>query len=173
MASSQVPSPDPHEPALSVDALAGRILALPEVEVLRADEASGAPESNWGNWFFFVGPDRRMPFATIVVRDMPGFDEESRLDRPDVYRLNLDLGRHEFERLFGYPPAQSADHRASVDVAALDEVLPHPVYGTAAWACVLNPGPRSRAEVDRLLAHAHGRAVERHRRRLDRGGESS
>jgi hypothetical protein len=47
-----------------------------------ADEESGAPEGSWGDWFFFTGADHRMPFATIVEHDTPGFDEDSHLDRP-------------------------------------------------------------------------------------------
>lgn len=148
----------------TADEIAERVLALPGVELLVATEESGAPEVAWGWRFFYVGPDRRRPFATIGERDMAGFDEDSRLDRPGVFRLNLDLGRHEFQRLFGYPPAESDDRRASIDASALDEVLPHPVYGTAGWACVLNPGLRSLAEVERLIAYAHDRAAERDRR---------
>ncbi|MFC0508261.1 DUF6194 family protein [Micromonospora costi] len=157
---------EPQSP--TADEIAGRILALPGVELLVASKESSAPEVAWGWRFFYVGPDRRLPFATIGESDMAGFDEESRLHRPGVFRLNLDVGRREFARLFGYPPAESDDRRASVDVSVLDEVLPHPVYGTAAWACVLNPGPRSLAEVERLIAYAHQRAQERHRRTSDR-----
>ncbi|WP_233565064.1 DUF6194 family protein [Micromonospora musae] len=150
---------------ITADEITARILALPDVELLVATDESGAPEVAWGWRFFYVGPDRRRPFATIGERDMAGFDEESRLDRPGVFRLNLELGRREFHRLFGYPPAEADERRASVDVSTLDEVLPHPVYGTAAWGCVLNPGPRSLAEVERLIGYAHGRAHERHHHR--------
>ncbi|MEV5690922.1 DUF6194 family protein [Micromonospora globbae] len=153
----------------TADDLAERILTLPEVALVVADEASGAPEVAWGWRFFYVGPDRRMPFATIGESDMAGFDEESRLHRPGVFRLNLDLGRREFARVLGYPPARFADHRTSVDFTALDEVIPNPLYGAAGWVSVLNPGPRSLAEVERLIAYAHDRALDRHRRRSDRG----
>jgi erythromycin esterase-like protein len=64
--------------------LADRILALPGVEQLVASEENGAPEGAWGDRFFYVGPDRRQPFATIVEHDVPGFDEASQLDRPSV-----------------------------------------------------------------------------------------
>ncbi|RKN39684.1 DUF6194 family protein [Micromonospora endolithica] len=157
------PAPVP-EPSGSADDVTAWIAALPEAEVLIADEASGAPAAAWGDRFFFVGPDRRRPFATLVDHDHAGFDEESRLDRPGVFRLSVELGRAEFTRRFGYPPAEFPAHRASVDFAALDRVVPHPVYGTHGWACVLNPGPASRAEVDRLLGHAHGLARRRHHR---------
>ncbi|MGQ5260556.1 DUF6194 family protein [Micromonospora sp. ZYX-F-536] len=166
MASSSMPAAWSF--GLGADDIADLILALPEVAVVRADEASGAPQSSWGDRFFFVGPDRRRPFATLVGQDTAGFDEDSQIDRPGIFRLSLDLGREEFQNLFGYPPAQSDDHRRVVDFTALDQVVPHPVYGTHGWACVLNPGPRSLAEVDRLLAHAHQRASRRHQRSLDR-----
>lgn len=175
MTSSPVPGtaqpldrPDHNAPAPTADDLADRILTLPEVTVVVADEASGAPPVSWGYRFFFVGPDRRRPFATIGEHDLTGFDEDSHLDRPGVYRLNLELGRTEFERHFGYPPAQFPDHRSAADFTALDQVLPHPVYGTHGWACVLNPGPRSLTDVDRLLTHAHDRALRRHHRTLSR-----
>jgi hypothetical protein len=148
--------------------LTERILALPEVTPLLADEASGAPQISWGDRFFFVGPDRRRPFATIVEHDVPGFDEDSRLDRPGIFRLNIELGREEFQRQFGYPPEEFRGRRAGIDFARLDEILPHPAYGTQGWASILNPSPSRLPDVDRLLAHAHGRALIRHRRALDR-----
>ena len=72
-----------------------------------AGEESGTPEGSWGDWgdwFFFAGADHRMPFATIVEHDTPGFDEDSHLDRPGAFRLNIDVGREEFAREFGFPP---------------------------------------------------------------------
>ena len=150
--------------------VADRILALPGVAVVVADEAAGAPASSRGDRFFFVGPDRKRPFATIVGHDTSGFDEDSQLDRLGVFRLSVDLGREEFERRLGYPPARYAEHRSSIDFTALDEIAPHPAYGTHGWVCVLNPGVRSLAEVDRMLAYAHRRAQQRDRRSQDRRG---
>jgi erythromycin esterase-like protein len=148
--------------------LAERILALPDVAQVQADEASGAPQISWGDRFFFVGPDRRRPFATIVEHDVPGFDEHSRLDRPGIFRLNIELGREEFQRQFGYPPAEFRARRPGIDFARRDEIFPHPAYGTQGWASILNPSPSRLPDVDRLLAHAHGRALIRHQRALDR-----
>jgi Family of unknown function (DUF6194) len=139
--------------------LAERILALPGVTHVLADEGSGAPPISWGDRFFFVGPDRRRPFATIVEHDVPGFDEDSRLDRPGIFRLSIEMGREAFRRQFGYPPAEFRDHRAGTDFTRLDEIVPHPAYGTHGWACVLNPGPHRIQDIDRLLAYAHRRAV--------------
>jgi hypothetical protein len=162
-------APAPAEPAVPDAApapaeLAARIRALPGVTCVLADEASGAPESSWGDRFFFVGTDRRMPFATIVERDTPDWDEASRLDRPGVFRLNAGIGREAFAREFGYPPAGFATHQSAIDFGRLDEVLPHPVYAPQGWACILNPSARRLPDVDRLIAEAHRQAVSRQRR---------
>ncbi|PZG16932.1 erythromycin esterase [Micromonospora craterilacus] len=144
--------------------LAGRILALPGVEQLVASEENGSPEGSWGDRFFFVGPDRRQPFATIVEHDVPGFDEASQLDRPGVFRLNLDLGRAEFERLFGFPPKDFEQHRHTFDFASLDTVVPHPAYALHGFGSIVMPGPHLLPEIDRLLTIAHARAAARHDR---------
>jgi hypothetical protein len=151
----------------AIDDLTDEIRALPELECLEAAADNGAPESNWGNRFFYVGPDRVRPFATIVIRDMPGFDEDSDLGRPGVFRLNIDLGRDEFQRRFGYSPAKFADRRAGIDFAQLDRLMPHPMYGRQAWASIINPSPR-REDIDQLINQAHGRAVQRENRRQHR-----
>ena len=54
----------------------------------------------WGDTFFYYAPDgvvpsATQPFATIVTKNYPG-DETSRLDRPDVFRVNMAAGREEF-----------------------------------------------------------------------------
>jgi hypothetical protein len=145
----------------SADELAARILGLADVTCVRADEQSGAPEVAWGDRFFYAGADRRMPFATIVEHDYPGWDEASQLDRRGVFRLNLELGREAFEREFGFRPAAFAELRARIDFARLDQLLPHPAYGTQGWACILNPSAGQLPEIDRLLAAAHRRALAR------------
>jgi len=134
--------------------LADRILALPGVEQVVASE----------DRFYYVGPDRRQPFATIVEHDVPGFDEASQLERPGVFRLNLDLGRAEFEKLFGFPPKDFDEHKAEFDFARLDTFVPHPGYALYGFGSIVMPGPQMLPEIDRLLAIAHTRAVDRHER---------
>lgn len=145
--------------------LADRIRQLPGVESHQSGPGQGVPEVGWDDWFFFVGSERKHPFATIVGHDIPGFDEDSRLDRVGVYRLNLDVGRDEFRRLFGYGPEGFKDRRDGIDFARFDEPVPHPVYATQSWASVVNPGPRSADVVDRLLRHAHARGSRHGRSR--------
>ncbi|AEV87694.1 hypothetical protein ACWT_6682 [Actinoplanes sp. SE50] len=139
---------------MELDELAARICRLPEVVQLIAGPGTGAPELSWGDRFFFVGEDRMRPFATIVVRDVPGFDECSGLDRPGVFRLNLELGRSRFGDLFGFGPEEFAARRSGIDFATPDRWFPHPVYAVQSWASVVNPVT---VDVDSLIGHARGR----------------
>jgi hypothetical protein len=141
---------------------------LPGAVVVTAGEANGAPEVAWGDSFFFYDPEdlpanRQLPFATIVTNDYDGFDTASNLHRPGVFRLNVAVGRARFENLLGYPPAEHAGRSASVDYAALDQILPHPVYAAQGWLSILCPGPRTSGEAHSLITFAHQRAMARHR----------
>ncbi|SCL17681.1 hypothetical protein GA0074692_0227 [Micromonospora pallida] len=132
---------------------------------------NGAPEVAWGDRFIYHDPegdlpaDRKFPFATIVVTDYPGFDTASDLDRDGVFRVNVAVGREVFAELFGHPPAAHGEHHTEYDYAALDRIVPHPVYATQGWASVLNPGEETAERTRSLLAGAHARAAARSRRR--------
>ena len=56
-----------------------------------------------GVTFFFFGPDRMFPFATLVTCDN-AYDSTSNLDRPGIFRLNLGIGKATFHSLFGDSP---------------------------------------------------------------------
>ena len=117
---------------------------LEGVSSMTADEAGGAPEIAWGDTFFFVGGERRRPFATIVTKDYDDFDEYSDLNRPGVFRLNVFVGREGFEDLLGYAPAAHAQHVGEIDYTAFDVLLPHPVYATQSWVSIVNPSGQAR-----------------------------
>jgi hypothetical protein len=141
------------------------------VAVVVASPETGAPEVAWGDTFFIYDPDRdlppnrQFPFATIVTKDYGDFDRASNLNRPGVFRLNVGVSRDTYRALFGAPPAP-ADTAGAVsadyDFAALDQLLPHPVYAPQHWVCVLNPGAATFERVRPLLAEAYERAVRRH-----------
>jgi hypothetical protein len=134
------------------------------VEVQRPDDGPGA-----GDTFFFtasqraVDPTRRQPFATIVTKDYGAFDNLSQLDRPGVFRLNIGVRRETFQRLFGYLPAKKSAEGVEYDYAALDKLMPHPVYAPQAFVCVLNPSPKTFEAVKPLLAEAWSIVEARHR----------
>ena len=110
-----------------------------------------------GDAYFVHDPDRdlpdarRQPWATLVTSD--AHDSASDLDRPEIFRLNVGLTKAAFRELF---PAEG-DH----DLTSLDIVMPHPVYASLYWVCVLNPGNTWPA-VRGLLQHAYAFAVRKH-----------
>ena len=142
---------------------------LPGVVTLIASKENGAPEVAWGDSFFFYDPDnaipenRRLPFATIVISDYPGFDTASNLDRPGVFRLNLAIGRDRFNELFGFSPAEFGKRPDEFDFTALDRVIPHPVYAQQGWISVLVPGAGTEKQVRQLIMQAYERAKGRYR----------
>lgn len=102
-----------------------------------------------------------MPFVTIVTKDYKGFDEESQLNRGGLFRLNIELGRQQFEQTFGFTPDQCDSHRAGFDVTAINTFFPHPVYGKYSWACIINPDEDSRSQVESRLSSAFRLASSR------------
>ena len=141
---------------------------LPGTEVVLASEDGGAPEMAWGDTFFFYDPDgvtdpsKRLPYATIVVNDYPGFDESSNLAREGVYRVNAWVSRETFDLV-------TPDEGSDIDYSVLDQVIPHPVYAKQSWVCVLNPGGSTEEIVMDLLIEAHARERARYERRRSSG----
>ena len=130
-----------------------------------------------GDSFFFynpdttVPPDHRFPIVTLVTGDR--YDQFSHLDRPGVFRLNIGIGKETFRARFGKPRLPSDSDGApdgegassDYDFTALDQVMPHPVYGRMYWVCVLNPSDETFAtDVRPLLAEAYDRAVSKRTR---------
>ena len=134
------------------------------VDVVIASKENGAPEVSWGDRFFFYDPERKLPsdgkfpFATIVTKDYGDFDKASNLNRPGVFRLNIGVGKATFQSMFGQQPSGH-------DFTALDKVMPHPVYGTMFWVCVLNPSQETFAKIQPLLKEAYDTALRSYSRR--------
>ena len=103
---------------------------------------------------FFSLDERHWPnFATIVTTDEHDMGTPSDLARPGVFRLNIGVGKETFERLVGWMDEP--------DYAALDRVLPHPVYAKQRWIAILNP---SRDTFDEVVKPLIAEAYERIRR---------
>ena len=134
---------------------------FPDVRIVIASSDSGAPEVAWGDTFFFADNDEakphQFPFATIVTKDYEDFDSASNLNRPDVFRLNIGLGRETFRSLFD-PDVPAPQY----DFTALDRLMPHPVYAPQFFACILNPSDSIfESTVRPLLAEAYDVARKR------------
>ncbi|MEU0026452.1 DUF6194 family protein [Streptomyces sp. NPDC006335] len=130
----------------------GALVVVPE-------PGGDSPEIAWGDAFFYYAPDgwvprNTQPYGTIVTKDYPG-DTACELDPPGRWRVNVQVGRTALPGLL--------DERH--DPAAADVLLPHPVYGTLGWVCVVNPGERTTGTVVRLLREAHEAARARAARR--------
>src|SRR5437660_3725020 len=125
-----------------------------------------------GNTFFFYGSERKFPFVTLVTSDL--YDQFSNLNRPSVFRLNIGISKQTFRSLFGDPGRSSGRDSAEIsgekfsdyDFTALDQVMPHPVYGRMYWVCVLNPSEETfETNVRPLLVEAYDLTVSKYERR--------
>ena len=134
-----------------------------------------------GNSFFFynpdknVPPDHRFPFVTLVTSDL--YDQFSNLNRLSIFRLNIGIGKQTFRSLFSESSllsdrdsaAISGENASGYDFTALDQVMPHPVYGRMYWVCVLNPSDETfETNVRQLLAEAYDLAVSKYKRQAAR-----
>ncbi len=135
---------------------------MDEVEIARyiTDTFEGVETTSiLGYTFFFYGPERKLPFATLATADNEG-DRVSNLDRPGVFRLNIGVSKQTFEALFG----SAKGDVSAYDFTVLDKIMPHPDYAAQHWVCVLNPSDARSQEVQALLAEAYELDVRRHSR---------
>src|SRR5690348_2468926 len=100
---------------------------MDEAEIVDAVNRLGEVEDLIGdaNHFFYYRPpdgqtDYRFPFATLMTNNVN--DDASDLHGPERTRLNVGVGRQEFERLF-------PDGEQGADYLAVDTLMPHPQYG--------------------------------------------
>lgn len=148
---------------MTVDEVAALVGGWDGVLTLAPGPGDGTPEIAWGDLFFYYAPDGQVPqttqpFATVVTKDYPG-DEACRLDRDGVFRVNVHAGKAAVEAV-----AAETDPEA-VDLAVLDQVVVHPVYGSMGWLAVVNPGPSTTERLTALLRAAYDDAKARYDRR--------
>ena len=129
------------------------------VDVLRPTDGPGANDT-----FFYYDPERNrdpqrsLPFATIVTKDYGEYDNKSKLDRPGAYRLNIGVSRQTFRTLF-----PSDGDTSTIDYAAFDTLLPHPLYAAQSFVSVLNPTAQTfDRTIKPLLAEAYVMVESRH-----------
>jgi hypothetical protein len=123
-----------------------------------------------GDSFFFYNPDgsvppnHKFPFVTLVTSDIN--DQFSNLNRPSIFRLNIGITKQTFRTLFAKQDnaAESNDVFSNYDFRALDQVMPHPVYGRMYWVCILNPTKATfETTVSPLLVEAYKLAVGKYK----------
>lgn len=142
------------------------------VDVVQPKNGDDGPEIAWGDTFFIYDPDRNLesnrtfPFATIVTKDYGDFDRASNLNRPGVFRLNIGVSKETYRSLFGQQPSAPSSAGSVVntghDFATLDKLMPHPIYASQSWVCILNPSDETFQTVQPLLADAYNLSAKRH-----------
>lgn len=151
---------------MSMDELLETIRSFDGVLDLAPDQSSAFPAIAWGDHFFYYAPDgqvppREQPYATIVTKDYPD-DALSGLDSADRWRLNIHVGKEIFTQLVGEDPRSET---RIWNYAAIDTVLPHPVYRRQGWVSIVNPGVSTHVLATHLLRQAHDTALDRATRR--------
>ena len=163
---------------MTIDEITEYIQGLGGVLTLAPQPGDGSPEISWGDLFFYYAPTgvvpHTQPFATIVTKDYPD-DRTSRLDRRDVFRLNISASADQFDRLTRTERRNDVSDAASAqqrDQSVADALFAHPVYGALHWVAVVNPGPSTDLTLRDLLRSAHSRARARAERRTELGDDS-
>ena len=126
---------------------------LSETQVTTAD----------GSSFFLTDPEGKFPYATIVTTDL--YDSFSDLSRPGFFRVNIGVSKATFLSLFGSKDPEG------YDFTAVDQFMPHPVYGKMYWISVVNPDVRTLERTKELLREAYEADLAKQARRAQRKSE--
>jgi hypothetical protein len=123
------------------------------------------PKSSWGETSLFYNPGNVLPngvyFCTIKEKNGNN-DKASKLDREGVFRLSFGLDKTTYENRFGPKPNRPAKGGiidTGHDFAALNELMPHPIYGWMYWVQILNPSVSTFETILPLISAAHSNAV--------------
>ena len=93
--------------------------------------------------------------------------QASNLNRPSVFRLNIGVSSDTYRMMFGTQPAFPRDGgsvNTGHDFTLLDTIMPHPIYASMSWICVLNPSSETFEKVKPLLAEAYALDAKKHSR---------
>ncbi|WP_424216630.1 DUF6194 family protein (plasmid) [Streptomyces sp. BI20] len=154
---------DDTHPTMTEREVVNLLAELPDVHVETAGPGTGAPEIAWGDTFATDAPagarPSAMPFATVVVKDYPGFDTASALDRSGVFRVNLAVGRARLAELTRGPDAEGSPVPGTGTVAGPGTGVGAGA-GTRTGAAAGTEGDASRVDAapdptafDRILPH--------------------
>lgn len=130
------------------------------------------PKSSWGEESLFYNPGEVLPngiyFCTIKEKNGDN-DKASNLDRKNVFRLSFGMSKETYQKYFGNRPKRpNKGHfiETGHDFAAIDQLMPHPIYGWMSWAQVLNPSESTFRDLLPLIAEAHSNAVIKFNKKL-------
>lgn len=127
--------------------------------------------SSWGEKGIFYNPGNRLKRGVYVltVKEKDGDnDKGSRLDREDVYRVNIGVRKDTFIKLFGKIPERPCKGGIvdmDYDFSTTGEILPHPVYAWMGWICALNPTEQLFEELKPHIQESYEYAKEKFKKR--------
>lgn len=130
------------------------------------------PKSSWGETALFYNPGKIMPngvyFCTLKEKNGEN-DKASKLDREGVFRLSIGITQETYEKLFGRKPKRPPKGGivdTGHDFTALNEIMPHPIYGWIYWVQVLSPSQSTFESLFPLIAEAHANAVVKFNKKI-------
>lgn len=95
----------------------------------------------------------------LTVKEKDGEnDSSSKLNRENIYRVNLGVYRDTFREMLDIipkTPGKGGIVDMDYDFSATNQILPHPVYGWMGWICVLNPSEKTFEELKPLIQEAY------------------
>lgn len=127
--------------------------------------------NSWGEQGLFYNPAGKLKrgIYILTVKEKDGAnDKSSALDRKGVYRLNIGVRPETFRKRFGFLPKRPEKGGVvamDYDFSALDQIMPHPVYGWMGWISVCNPSEKTYAACKPLIQEAYVYAREKYAKR--------
>ncbi|MCI8491081.1 MAG: hypothetical protein HFJ04_12735 [Lachnospiraceae bacterium] len=129
--------------------------------------------NSWGEKGIFYNPQnkRKRGVYVLTVKEKDGEnDKSSDLNREHIYRVNLGIHKDTFIKMFGFIPKRPPKGGVvdmSYDFSAVNQLIPHPVYGWMGWICVLNPSEKMFEELKPLVREAYEYAREKYNKTAD------
>lgn len=129
------------------------------------------PTNTWGELSLFYNPKKALAkgvfFCTLKSKDGDN-DTASNIDRNGVFRFNFGISKKSFLKLFDQEykrPAKGHIINAPFDFTQLDTILPHPIYGSMNWICILNPSAKSLEQIEELIDESYELVLAKHQKR--------
>ncbi|MCI8809419.1 MAG: hypothetical protein HFF84_04690 [Oscillibacter sp.] len=127
--------------------------------------------NSWGEQGIFYNPDGKLKrgIYVLTIKEKDGdHDKSSKLDRKDIYRVNLGVRKNTFSKMFG-PIPKRPDKGGIVnmdyDFTLTNTFLPHPVYAWMGWICICNPSEKCFEALKPLIQESYEFAKEKYKKR--------
>ena len=127
--------------------------------------------NSWGEKGIFYNPDNKLKrgIYILTIKEKDGEnDKSSKLDRENIYRVNLGVRKETFCSMFGSIPKRPAKGGIvdmDYDFTQTDKMIPHPVYAWMSWICSINPSKETFEELKPLIAEAYEYAKEKYQKK--------